>query len=168
MSDDERMREVASLPVVYTDPATGHTFSKSAPVVGITEEEIKRYSRSGNVCGECKFFEPGHFAAEAARTKFVRALVKDYEWNPRHAGLTQETTKEMGLCGATNDTATAAFNASCNHFVQDRGRIKRATKPEEHGVYVRDLRAAEADHAERFREFKRKHGLDDPRIIPDE
>jgi len=162
-----RTQEARRLPVAYTDPSTGRTFSKSAPVCGVTEDEIRRFSHGGQMCGECKFFERGHAQAEMARTNFVRTLVKDYEWNPNHAGLTRETADEVGLCAADGNMATAVFTPACDQFRHSKGRIKKEATREQKGIFVKDVRAANDDHAARFREFKRKHGLDDPEIVGD-
>ena len=100
MSDDgpESMAELErarvhgqrQLPTTFVDPGTGRQFTKGANVCAVSEDDIRRFASGGHVCGECRHFEPGHAQAIMARTKFVRTLVKDYEWNPAHAGMVQE------------------------------------------------------------------------------
>lgn len=177
MSDDPRddlakmqaARAQASrhLPVTYVDKQSGRQFVKPTPLATITEDEVRRYGKGGHTCGECAHFERGHAQAEMARARFVRALVKDYEWNPRHAGLTQERVDEIGLCADAGDMATGVFMPACEHFREDRGRLKKQATPEQRGMLIKDMRAGARDAEARFRKFKRDHGLEDARIVED-
>lgn len=170
MSDDrdfddmarERVQAPKELPATYVDPVSGRQFTKGAPVLGVTEDEIRRYGYGGQTCGECRFFEPGHAQAEMARTRFLQVLARDYEWNPTHAGMAPERSKEIGLCAASGDTATTAFCPACDQFRENRGKLKKEAEDVHHEVVVKDMRAAQGVVRDRFESFKKKHGLDGP------
>lgn len=157
----QRAMQPQSLPTQYIDPVSGRQFGKTTPIASVTEEDIRRYAHGGNVCGECKYFEPGHAQAELARTKFVRSLVKDYDWNPEHAGMTAERAQEIGLCAADGSMATSAMCAACDQFRPNQGRIKREVNRDELRSVTQDMRAAKRDHAEKFAKFRRDNELDD-------
>ena len=177
MSDDgpESMAELErarvqgqrQLPATFVDPGTGRQFTKGANVCAVSEDDIRRFASGGHVCGECRHFEPGHAQAIMARTKFVRKLVKDYEWNPAHAGMVQEKAADIGLCGDQGDMATSAMTAACENFRENRGKIKKEATREERGIVIQDMRAASKDHAARFQKFKDDHGLATPEIVGD-
>lgn len=167
MSDDvddfarARAQGPRRLPITYS--GGGHSVGSSA-VVSATEQEIRRFSSGGHICGECRHFQPGHAASEMARTRFVSGLVKDYGWKIEHAfpGITQERTNEIGLCGESNDTGTTAFTAACDHFRAANGVLKKVATEEERGFLVNDMRQAKAAQEERFLEWKRAQGIDGP------
>lgn len=169
MEELERMRSggARQLPATFVDRQSGRQFTKGANVCSVTEEDIRRFSSGGHVCGECRHFEAGHGMAIIARTKFVRELVKDYEWNPAHAGMVQEKANDIGLCGDAGDMATSAMTAACENFRENRGRIKKEVSPEQRKLVVNDMRAAKQDHEERFEKFKRDNNLDTPEIVGD-
>ena len=168
MSDDlddftrERAQQPRRLPVTFS--GGGHAVAGSSPVVTATEQDIRKFGHGGHVCGECRFFEPGHAAAEMARTRFVSGLVKDYGWKVEHAfpGITQERTAEIGLCAAAGDTGTTAFAAACDHFKDNAGALKREAKDDERAFVINDMRQAKAAQEERFQQWKRDQGLDGP------
>lgn len=141
----------------------------ASPLATVTEAELRRYSATGNICGECRHFEPGHAQAEMARTRFLQVLVKEYGWKVEHAlpGITAERSSEIGLCAEAGDTATTAFAPSCDHFSPARGKLKREARPEEQHLVVNDLRVAKAAQAQRFEEWKREQGLI-PGVGPDD
>lgn len=151
------------LPVAYTDQH-GQTVVGSSPVVSATEADIRRFGHGGHVCAECRFFEPGHAAAEMKRTRWMQQLVKEYGWKVEHAfpGITQERTNEIGLCGAAGDTGTTAFAAACDQFVDARGKLKREASEEERGFVVNDMRVAKEAQAERIAAWKRNLGITGP------
>lgn len=162
MHELERQRSggLRKMPMAY-DNGAGERVEANADICSVTEADIRRFSSGGHVCGECRFFEQGHAMAEMARQNFVRELVKDYEWNPAHAGMTTEKASEIGLCADAGDMATSKMTAACENFRENRGRIKKEATATQQRIVVNDMRAGAQDHAERFEAFKAKNRQED-------
>ena len=79
---------------------------------------------NGHVCGECAYFSlrEGQRAMEAQ--KFMKVLVREHQWNPKHLGAPPD---KFGDCGAYRsgrageDTMiTPPFAVACTQFKPKR------------------------------------------------
>lgn len=148
------------LPLVYRDAETGVQTSGAIPVNSVSEEEIRRYSQGGHVCGECKFFELGHAAAEMASTKMVQQLARDHEWKIDHA-FTQGVN-QAGLCSAAGAMATGVMHAACDQFRPHNGKIRKEASKDELQALSDEVRAARKLEAQRIHAWREKNGLNRP------
>lgn len=150
MSDGRR------LPVIYREPSSGVESRSSADVFSISSEDVKRYG-DGKICGNCRFFEPGHAQVEMVRTQFLPKLVQELEWKPEHIGAA--ITSEGGICGLTSGhdkTITATFTVACDGWREDNGRIKRRASPEERAQFARSTREMQRLSRERLAREREK------------
>ena len=156
----ERAEEPKHLPVLDRNgvPTPGITAVATA-----TENEIRRFSFGGHVCGECTYCERGHAQAEMARQKFLPSLVRDYEWKLDHAFTTG--VDAAAICGASGGTvllAAGAMTAACDQFRPANGRIQREAKTSELEKIGDQLSDAKRMQRRRIRDWKKKRGLDRP------
>lgn len=168
MSDDidfnERLRRAATapkkLPGTYTDSATGRTTGFSTAVVSASAEDVKRYSDSGNLCGECEHFcdlGTDAFAGQLAQTRFLTRLVDEYGWKLHHAfpgGIPQ-----AGFCEA-HGYLTQAFSAAKDcAFTPRRGKLRRQASDNALIQIGKDKRTAVAKQRQRDVDFRKRFGL---------
>jgi hypothetical protein len=75
---------------------------------------------AGKVCGDCKYFSlrEGQRLMEAQR--FMKVLVREHGWNPKHLGAVPEALGDCGAYrsgGATDDTMiTPPFAVACTQY----------------------------------------------------
>jgi len=132
--------------------------AKGTPIATVTEADVRRFAANGRICGECRFFEPGHAQAELARQSFVPQLVRDYEWKIEHAFISP--VNESGLCSQHDGLLTGVLHAACDAFRENNGKIKREAKPAETRRVREDFARAKRMQAERLAAWRAKHGLD--------
>ena len=148
------------LPLISSDEH-GNKVANSIPVNSVSEEEIRRYSQAnGHVCGECRFFELGHAAAEMASTKMLQELAKDHEWKIDHAFV--QGVNKAGLCAQHGSMATGVMHAACDAFRPSNGRLKRMAKPDELQALAVSEREARQIEAKRVHAWREKNGLNRP------
>lgn len=91
-----------------------------------TKEEVARIE-TGQVCGNCDFFEYEAGQSEIRRQQFVERMVQDEGWkrqwleNPNAMGVGQ-----FGMCGQSDDTAVPMTAAACDQWRERRKGILRA------------------------------------------
>jgi hypothetical protein len=164
---DLEMRQRAAAPRQLPTPGIDATGNASmygeAPVVVVTEEDIRRYGSGGHVCGECKHFELGHGQAAMAAQKFIPKLVREYEWKYEHFFLSP--SNEMGLCGERGDTLTGVMHAACPHFTPHNGKLKREAKTSELEAIAMSKPDARRMQERRIRDWRTSLGLDKPPVV---
>jgi len=95
--------------------------------------EERRMAASGNVCGECKYFELAEGQKQMEAQRFVERLVREQEWKVEHLC---SPTNALGLCGAADagtggdQTITGRMHMACDQFRQDQGSfsLRKAAK----------------------------------------
>lgn len=165
MSDDfnERLRQAAQaprrLPMSYSNES-GHTVGQSIPVVTASEADIRRFSDSGHVCGECHHFcdlGDDAYAGQMAQMQLLTTLVTEYEWKLHHAfpaGLPQS-----GLCEAHGYiTQTFAVAKDCA-YTGRRGKLRKATRETTLVQIRKDKDEAMVAQKAREQKFRSRFGL---------
>lgn len=146
--------------MTYQDPVSGRTVGQSVPIVSATEADIKRFSETGNLCGECHYFlsiKEEAFAAQVAQVKLLTTLVDEYEWKLEHAfpgGL-----PVSGLCEAHGYITQVYAAAKDCAFTPSRGKVRRQASDNQLYQIIVDKNEAQKKQKARERGFRERFGL---------
>lgn len=133
---DEKAYDIPSLPVQWTDGATGEQVGArtSSPVVAPDKDALEMLG-SQRVCGTCKYFEHARGQQLMRAQKFVERLVREEKWQVHHLA---SPLNHLGVCGAhrsgnkgEDEMLTGALHKACDQWRDNAGLVSITKK----GVY---------------------------------